>query len=203
MGQIVLMRELIQVFNGNEIALGILLATWLLWTAVGSALTSVFARSPDPQRSRSRFAVAALECLLAASLPATIWALRCAKAFFQTVPGELVGPVPMLLTSLACLSVFCAASGALFVAAARMIAAERGLSARAAASAAYLLDAAGSALGGVLASVVLVRFLEAFQIAAIVGLLNLFVAASAGLSNEAPCRLRFSPAQPRWLPFRC
>ncbi|MDR3754906.1 MAG: fused MFS/spermidine synthase, partial [Terracidiphilus sp.] len=176
MGQIVLMRELIQVFNGNEIALGILLATWLLWTAVGSALTSVFARAPVSGRSHLRFEVAALECLLAASLPATIWALRCAKAFFQTVPGELVGPVPMLLTSLACLSVFCAASGALFVAAARMIAAERGLSARAAASKAYLLEAAGSALGGVLASVVLVRLLEAFQIAAIVGLLNLSVA---------------------------
>jgi spermidine synthase len=133
---------------------------------------------PNPQRSRSRLAVAALECLLAASLPATIWALRCAKSFFQTVPGELVGPVPMLLTSLVCLSVFCAASGALFVAAARMIAAELGLSARAAASEAYLLEAAGSALGGVLASVVLVRFLEASQIAAIVGLLNLSVAAA-------------------------
>ena len=178
MGQIVLMRELIQVFNGNEIALGILLATWLLWTAVGSALTSAFARELASRRSRSRLAVAALECLLAASLPLTIWALRCAKAFFQTVPGELVGPIPMLLTSLVCLSVFCAASGALFVAAARMIAAELGLSARAAASAAYLLEAAGSALGGILASVVLVRFLEAFQIAAIVGLLNLSVAAA-------------------------
>ena len=33
------MRELIQVFNGNEIALGMLLATWLLWTAVGSGLS--------------------------------------------------------------------------------------------------------------------------------------------------------------------
>jgi spermidine synthase len=179
-GQIVLMRELIQVFNGNEIALGILLATWLLWTAVGSALTSVMglARKAFSGPSRARLAVAALECLLAASLPATIWALRCSKAFFQTVPGELVGPVPMLLTSLVCLSVFCGASGALFVAAARMIAAELGLSARSAASAAYLLEAAGSALGGVLASILLVRFLDAFQIAAIVGLLNLFVAAA-------------------------
>jgi spermidine synthase len=175
-GQIVLMRELIQVFNGNEIALGILLATWLLWTAIGSALTSAFARAPVSRRSRSRLAVAALECLLAGSLPATVWALRCAKALFQTVPGELVGPVPMLLTSLVCLSVFCAASGALFVATARMIAAELGLSARVASSAAYLLEAAGSALGGVLASVVLVRFLDAFQIAAIVSLLNLSVA---------------------------
>ena len=39
-GQIVLMRELIQVFNGNEISLGILLGTWLLWTAVGSGFAS-------------------------------------------------------------------------------------------------------------------------------------------------------------------
>ncbi len=178
MGQIVLMRELIQVFNGNEIALGILLATWLLWTAVGSALASVFARASATGRNRSRFAVAALECLLAASLPLTIWALRCTKAFFETIPGELIGPVPMLLTSLVCLSVFCAASGALFVAAARMIASELGLTTRTAASSAYLLEAAGSALGGVLASVVLVRSLDAFQIAAIVGLLNLSVAAA-------------------------
>jgi spermidine synthase len=185
-GQIVLMRELIQVFNGNEIALGILLATWLLWTAAGSALTSALAQAPIASPSRARLAVAALECLLAASLPATIWALRCSKTFFQTVPGELVGPVPMLLTSLVCLSVFCAASGALFVAAVRMIAAELDLSARAAASAAYLLEAAGSALGGVLASVVLVRFLDAFQIAAIVGLLNVFVAAALLFRMKRP-----------------
>ena len=185
-GQIVLMRELIQVFNGNEIALGILLATWLLWTAAGSALTSAVAQAPIASPGRARLAVAALECLLAASLPATIWALRCSKTFFQTVPGELVGPVPMLLTSLVCLSVFCAASGALFVAAVRMIAAELDLSARAAASAAYLLEAAGSALGGVLASVVLVRFLDAFQIAAIVGLLNVFVAAALLFRMKRP-----------------
>jgi spermidine synthase len=176
-GQIVLMRELIQVFNGNEIALGILLATWLLWTAFGSALASVFMRPSASQASRARRSVAALECLLAATLPATIFALRCSKSFFQTVPGELVGPVPMLLTSLVCLSAFCAVSGALFVVAARMAAHEGSLTARAAAGAAYLLDAAGSALGGVLSSLVLVRYLDAFQIASIVGLLNLSVAA--------------------------
>jgi spermidine synthase len=177
-GQIVLMRELIQVFNGNEIALGILLATWLFWTAVGSAFAGLFVRSADSQPGRARFAVAALEVTLAASLPATIWALRGAKSLFQTVPGELVGPVPMLLTSLVCLSVFCAASGALFVAGARMAGDETGNSTSTAASAAYLLEAAGAALGGVMASVVFVRFLDAFQIAAIVGLLNLSLAAA-------------------------
>ena len=84
-GQIVLMRELIQVFNGNEIALGILLATWLLWTAVGSALTSVLGLVAPVA---ARLAVAALECLLAASLPATIWALRYAKASSKPFPAS-------------------------------------------------------------------------------------------------------------------
>ena len=41
LGQIVLMRELMAVFNGNEISLGILLATWLFWTAIGSFLSSI------------------------------------------------------------------------------------------------------------------------------------------------------------------
>ena len=184
-GQVVLMRELIQVFNGNEISLGILLGTWLLWTAVGSGAASwilrVFAGAAGPGRNRPRVAVAALECVLAVSLPAMIWALRGAKGFFQTVPGELVGPVPMLLTSLVCLSVFCVASGALFVAAARMAETEGGISARAAASTAYLLEAAGSGLGGILASVALVRVFESFQIATVVGLLNLCMAVALAL----------------------
>ncbi len=189
-GQVVLMRELIQVYNGNEISLGILLGTWLLWTAVGSGAASatlrVLAGSAGLERNRPRLAVAALECVLAASLPATIWALRDAKSLFQSVPGELVGPVPMLLTSLVCLSVFCAASGALFVTAARMAQTEGGISARAAASTAYLFEAAGSGLGGVLASVVLVRFCEAFQIAALVGLINISMAAALALRLRRP-----------------
>jgi spermidine synthase len=172
-GQIVLMRELVVVFNGNEISLGVLLATWLFWTAVGSGLCSVLRLGA----SHPRRVAAALECLLAVSLPATIWALRASKSIFQTVPGELVGPVPMLLTSLVCLSVFCATSGALFVVAARMVERERAVTARLAASSAYLLEAAGSAVGGVVASLVLLRFLESFQIAIIVALLNLSMAA--------------------------
>ncbi len=171
--QIVLMRELIVVFNGNEISLGIMLATWLFWTAAGSSLCSRFALGG----SHARRAVAALECLLGVSLMPTIWALRAARSFFQTVPGELVGPVPMLLTSLACLSLFCVVAGSLFVVATRMYEQECGVSARVATSSAYLLEAAGSAFGGILASIVLLRFLESFQIATVVVLLNLYMAA--------------------------
>ncbi|MGA7558507.1 MAG: hypothetical protein WBW12_06295 [Terriglobales bacterium] len=172
-GQIVLMRELIVVFNGNEISLGIMLATWLFWTAAGSSLSSWFALGGN----RARRVVAALECLLGISLLPTIWALRASRSFFQTVPGELIGPVPMLLTSLVCLSLFCFVAGALFVVATRMYAQECTVSARAATSSAYLLEAAGSGFGGILASIVLLRFLGSFQIAIVVALLNLCMAA--------------------------
>jgi spermidine synthase len=172
-GQIVLMRELIVVFNGNEMSLGIMLATWLFWTATGSRLSVSLALSG----SNTRRAVAALQCLLAISLPPTIWAVRSSKAFFQAVPGELVGPVPMLLTSLACLSLFCALSGALFVIAAHMVEEECAISSRLAAGRAYMLEAIGSGFGGIVASILLLRFLESFQIAAIVTILNLSMAA--------------------------
>jgi spermidine synthase len=172
-GQIILMRELIVVFNGNEISLGIMLATWLLWTAVGSSLSSGFALGGNDARR----AVAVLECILAVILLPTLWALRTTKSVFQTVPGELVGPLPMILTSLVCLSLFCLVSGALFLVAARMYEQECAVSSRLAASSAYMLEAVGSGLGGILASIVLLRFLESFQIATIVAILNLCMAA--------------------------
>jgi len=172
-GQIVLMRELIVVFNGNEISLGIMLATWLFWTAAGSSLSSSFAVGGN----NARRVVAALECLLGLSLLPAIWALRSSRTFFQTVPGELVGPVPMLLTSLACLSLFCVVAGSLFVVATRMYEQECAVSARVATSSAYLLEAAGSGLGGILASIVLLRFFESFQIATFIAVLNLCMAA--------------------------
>ncbi len=170
-GQVVLMRELMVVFNGNEISLGILLATWLFWTAIGSVVCSFFLRG-----SRARWMVAALEIVLGVSLPATIWALRVSKSLFQSVPGELVGPIPALLASLVCLSVFCVVAGALFVFAAHMVNLESNVDARRAVCTAYLLEAAGSAIGGITASLVLLRFFEPFQIACIVLVLNLSMA---------------------------
>ena len=166
------MRELIVVFSGNEMSLGIMLATWLFWTAAGSSLSSRVA----PGRFNPRRAVALLESMLAVSLLPTLWVVRASKTLFQAVPGEMVGPAPTMLASLACLSLFCFVSGALFGFAARMCEHECCVSSRIAASWAYLLEAAGSALGGILASIVLLRMLDPFQNAAVVAILNLCMA---------------------------
>jgi len=172
-GQIVLLRELIVVFNGNEISLGVMFATWLFWTAIGSALAGRVVLG----LKNARRAVAVLECLLGLSLPPTIWIVRASRSFFQTVPGELIGPVPMLLTSLMCLSGFCMFSGGLFAAGSRIYQQARGISARQAISAAYLMDAIGAAVGGIAVSILLLRFLESFQVAIVITVLNLCMAA--------------------------
>ncbi|MDE3188606.1 MAG: fused MFS/spermidine synthase [Acidobacteriota bacterium] len=173
-GQIVLMRELILLFNGNELSMGLMLATWLLWTAAGSSLTGLIVR----ENTSVRIPIALAECLCGLSLPLTVWALRSARALFQTVPGEVLGPAPVLLISLVCLSVFCLLSGCLFVLAVRSYQQQRAVTGRIATSYAYLLETAGSGFGGIFTSLLLLRAFGSFQLSMIVALLNLGVAAS-------------------------
>ena len=170
--QVTLMRELIVVFCGNEISLGLILCGWLLWTSAGSA---VMGRVKFRDRSPVRY-VAALQALLALALPLTILAVRSSKLIFRPVPGEVLGPGPMLLVAFVTLSLFCFVSGGLFAAGSRLFASEAGASVASASSSMYLLEALGSGAGGILASLVLIRYLAVFQIAALLGWLNLIAA---------------------------
>jgi spermidine synthase len=179
--QIVLMRELIVVFYGNEISLGIMLAGWLLWTAIGS---SVSGRISGRWRD-CRKIVAFLETLIAAVFPLTIFAVRASRPVLESVPGEILGPGPMFLTSLATLSLFCLLSGSLFAAGSRLCGEEARVSTDTAASSVYLLEAAGSGLGGLLASLILLRYFTSFEIAACVAMLNLLAAVWIGVRTPA------------------
>jgi len=158
--QVVLLRELMVAFRGNEISIGLALATWLFWTAVGSFA----APGGEPLR-----AVAAIEALLALALPATVLAVRTGKMAMQPVPGESFGPGSMVLISLATLSVCCALSGALFPAASRLYGDRP---AAGAAGSAYLWEAIGAAAGGLVAGLVLIRHFSPIEIAWGLGLAN-------------------------------
>ena len=170
--QVVLMRELLVVFYGNELALGVMLANWLLWTALGASLLGRWAlRSRHPRKL-----VAGLQALLAFALPLTLLAVRSSKGFWQSVPGEILGPVPMFLTSCATLSVFCVISGGLFAVGSRLFADAAGASIATATGAVYLLEAAGSGVGGLVAGLALVRLANPFAITTLLGVLNLLSA---------------------------
>ncbi|UWZ83609.1 fused MFS/spermidine synthase [Occallatibacter riparius] len=171
-GQAVLLREIIVLFSGNEISLGIALAAWLIWTATGSALASRSMWDRVPPRA----AVAILECLSGIALAPTIWLLHWGRAAFQATPGELLGPLPMLVTALAALSVFCSLSGAMFVAAARLIREQSTVSSSAAAGRVYLLEALGSGLGGIISSLLFLYSVGPFSIAILIAALNVVTA---------------------------
>jgi spermidine synthase len=170
--QIILLRELMVMFYGNEISIGLMLASWLLWTALGSSLAGRLA-SP-----KSALAVALLEAMLAFVLPATIGMIREARSWLQPVPGELLGPGLILLTSLGILAGFCALSGALFTAGSRLWAAGKAVPAAQATGNVYLWEAIGSSAGGMLAALVLIRFLGSMEIALFLSFLNLLLASA-------------------------
>src|SRR5208337_2967291 len=168
---------------GNEMSLGLILACWLLWTAIGSgALGRVAARARQPRQL-----MALLEVFVALTFPLAIFLARASKAAFQSVPGEILGPGPMILTSLMVLSAFCFLSGGLFAVGSRLFAQEASTSTMAGTSHVYLLEALGSGLGGVLASLLLIRYFTSFQIAALLCLLNFLGAASLAI-RSAPRR---------------
>jgi spermidine synthase len=172
--QIVLMRELMVVFYGNEISLGLMLASWLLWTAIGSSFFGRLSR----RLGRPRTLMACLQVLISLAFPITILAVRASRSMFQPIAGEILGPGPMFLTSLATLSAFCVLSGWSFTAGSRLYADETGTSISTGTGSVYLLEAAGSGLGGLLASLLFVPYLTVFEIASVVALLNLLAAAS-------------------------
>ena len=166
-GQIVLMREVMVLFNGNELSLGLVLAAWLAWTAAGSAVTGwLTQKSADVS-----IAAGIVECVCGLSLPFTVIALRDARALLQTVPGELFSPGRTAFICLVCVSIFCLLSGALFALAAQLLRKSHAALPQLASSSVYLLETAGCALGGIATSIVLLRFLGSIQIAMLVAVL--------------------------------
>ena len=170
-GQIIVVREFIVVFYGNELCLGLILANWLLWGAVGSWVLGRFA---DKVKRRTGV-LAFCEILLAFLLPALIFAARSARVMLRIQPGELVGLVPVSIFTFIILSPLCAILGFLFSLGARMYPGAKG--ARQIGHV-YILEGIGASVGGLLTSLLLIRFLNSIQIAMIIGTLNLAAAAS-------------------------
>jgi spermidine synthase len=178
--QIVLMREMIVVFYGNEISLGLMLASWLLWTAIGSSLPARLAgRIREPEKL-----MAGLQTAVAMAFPLSIVAVRASKGVFQFIPGELLSPVPMMITSFLALSLFCTIAGWLFAAGSGLYAEQLCVSTVKATGSVYLLEALGSGAGGIVAGLVLIRYFGAFEIAALLALLNLLAAAILAIRSR-------------------
>ncbi|MBF0503834.1 MAG: hypothetical protein HQL14_01910 [Candidatus Omnitrophica bacterium] len=166
--QIVMTRELVVSFYGNEFFIGWLLFGWLFWVGVGSIIIKFLSK---PHRGLSL--VLTCHLLAAVLVPLTIFWIRLSKSFSANAAGQIPDLMPALMTSFIVIAPLCLVLGMHFVAASGYRQACRESQDRAGVlRIAYFYEALGFVLGGLVFSYGLV-FLNEFQTSAIVIFLNL------------------------------
>lgn len=154
--QVIYIREFMVVFYGNELTIGFTIAMWLFWTAFGSISTNrlikKFKKTIKLLRSFLIF--------IALFSPLTVLFIRLGKSLLTNVSGEILGPIPISLISCMILFPICFLIGGLFTLAASEFIKDPAQST----GTVYKYEAIGSAVGGVIFSIILVEFFNAFQI---------------------------------------
>jgi spermidine synthase len=108
--QIIILRELLVLFYGNELSAGLIFAGWLLWSGLGSGLSGKWALKVSAHTTLLRLM---LVCL-SAMLPLSVLFIRATRIIWTLPAGELPSIGKMLLISVAATGLFCPVSGALF-----------------------------------------------------------------------------------------
>ncbi len=134
--QVVLAREFLSVFYGNELSIAIVFGLWLLWVAVGSAIGSRWRRDPG------KLLLGAAHLLLVI-LPAAVLAIRDLRSWFDVPAGQYLPLGGLALAAGAILAPPCLILGAAFAWIVRGAAAPGRI---------YALEAAGASLGAVAAA---------------------------------------------------
>jgi spermidine synthase len=170
--QILLLRELLVSFLGNELTLGVILANWLILEAIGSFMVG---KSVEKIQKRLEVFVL-LQLVFAAALPLALYLSRVFKNVLLITPGEGLGFAPIFYSSFLILFPVSLSHGALFTYGAKIYGQFMGEDA-ASVGKVYVLETIGSILGGLLITFVLIRFLHAFQIAFTLSLVHVFISA--------------------------
>lgn len=164
-GQVLVLRELLMVFHGNELSLGIILASWMLWVGIGSRLgAAALQRWPDAERLLRIDAA-----LVALLLPATVLLIRVLPAAFGAPPGALLSLADMAAGSLTVMAPLTALLGAQFVLLTRIWRQRDSAGGSSGAAKTYVGEAVGNAVGGLAFTLVLVHHLDAVQTALAIG----------------------------------
>jgi spermidine synthase len=177
--QIVLMRELVATFYGNELLFGLVLMAWLAWVAVGAwGLARPAARLELGTRAfGAGLILAGLLLLLQIAL------VRDVRTLLGATPGAFVEFDSMVAAVVLIPAPLCLLIGFLFTLGARLTIEGGGTGGQA-----YAWESVGALVGGALFSFAIIRWLDPFQTALLVASVNLVVAAGLLLSD----RFRFS-----------
>jgi spermidine synthase len=165
--QILTLRELLVVFHGNELFIGIILGNWLLLEAAGSCL----ARKSADRTNNPTGTFIALQCLIGASPLASVLGIRLFKWALRIPVGELLGIEYVFPVSLFALAPIGIADGAIFPYICRAL--SDSLNREEAPARAYLYQSLGAVLAGVACVVYLLQGVEPIPLSVFLLLLTL------------------------------
>ncbi|MCC5872477.1 MAG: spermine synthase [Gammaproteobacteria bacterium] len=167
LAQVVMLRELLMVFHGNELSIGIILASWLIWVGVGTAVGTVLA-----ERSERVLALMALNAaILLPALAFSVLASRALRGIFDVVPGAYLALTEIVLGSLLLLMPVGVLLGMQFVLLAKLWRLHDRNEDTLGAGKTYIGEALGNIIGGIAFSLLLVHYLNAFEVVVLAGLL--------------------------------
>ncbi len=147
MAQLVLLREFIKSFHGNEIVIGIFLAAWMILTALGAKMGAGY-RLRIPERWLYFL------LFMLGLLPLVIYLLILLSGRLLFLPGVQAGLLDTAILIVLLTGIFTTISGFLFGFISGAVDQKR------AGSSAYRLDSIGSVAGGVLFAFVLVHLMD-------------------------------------------
>jgi spermidine synthase len=165
--QIVLLRELLISFLGNELTLGVILASWLILVAAGSFLAGKSVEKVE--RKLEVFVV--FQLIFSVAFPFAIFLCRIFKNILLATPGEVLGFAPIFYSSLLILLPVTLPYGALFTYGCKLYAQYAEENA-ASIGKVYIIETMGSMIGGLLITFLLIQYLNPFTIAFSISLLN-------------------------------
>jgi spermidine synthase len=157
--QILLIREFIVSFYGNELSIGVILAGWLIWIGIGSAAGNRILKT-NLNTSRCFFFLIAFTPVVTFI---QITAVKLSRSFVYAAAGEFLSIAKLIGFSFTILCFGCLLWGILFTLGAKLLSSEKeqmwfGVNRT------YVLDSIGCAAGGLLFSFVLVPFFTTLQI---------------------------------------
>ncbi|HOW35467.1 MAG TPA: fused MFS/spermidine synthase [Candidatus Omnitrophota bacterium] len=172
--QIVLLRELIIIFYGNETAYAVILASWLFWIAVGSLLAGIFSKKIN----NDSFWLNLFFILIFFILPICVIVIRLTKSLMGIQTGEILGIIPICVISFLVLAPLTILLGGIFALLCHLphTPGKGNPPQTSLAGKVYLWESLGAASGGILFSFILVRFMPAMQIAFLAGFVGIVTA---------------------------
>ncbi len=166
--QILLLRELLVTFLGNELSIGIILANWLILEAFGC-----FFLGKRIERFKRRIeAFVGLQIIFSLSLPIAIYLTRTLKELIGVTVGEGLGLIPIFYSSFLILLPVSISHGALFTFGCKLYSLYSKQQDATSIGKVYIYETLGTIAGGIGLTYLLIPYLHSLQIALGVALLN-------------------------------